>query len=172
MIVTEPFQALITQYTNMKSDQLLNACKDVELAVASVYRKFMDFFPEDKIFWQDLYRDELEHSYWLSDALNVESIDLLPSKDLLPSMGIIESTLLFVRRKMNYIKFNPVTPEEAFKIALKLEESMIETFTNELTANIFASDYESLNNRIIAAERLHINKIEDMMIGKGFLQLS
>jgi len=156
----------------MELHELINGYIAVENAVASLYRIFMDFFPKEKPFWQDLYRDELEHSFWLSDCSFAESIDLLPSKDLLPSMKLIESTLKFTSRTISHTKSNPVTLEEALKIALKLEESMVETFTNELRANLLASDYKSLSEKLITAEKAHINKIEDMMISKGFLQIS
>jgi rubrerythrin len=157
---------------DMDLKNFINGCKAVEEEVASIYRTFADFFPQYRSFWEDLYRDELEHSFWLSDADHYEAIDLLPSEDLMPSMDIIEQTLAYARTKSRHIKTNPVTFEEALRIALKMEESMVETFTNEMAANLFASDYESLSQKIIAAEKLHIRKIEDMMIGKGFLQLS
>ncbi|MBI5664425.1 MAG: hypothetical protein HZC49_04970 [Nitrospirae bacterium] len=140
--------------------------------VASIYGSFADLFPQYREFWEDLYRDELQHSFWLSDAAHYEAIDLLPSEDLMPSMDIVEKTLAFVHGQSQRILTRPVTLEEAFKIALQLEESMVETFTNEMTANLFASDYESLSQKIIAAEKIHIGKIEDMMIKKGFLQVS
>jgi rubrerythrin len=156
----------------MELDSLIKGCRAVENATASIYRTFMDFFPEEKILWQDLYRDELEHSFWLTDNTVFESIDLLPSRDLLPSKELIASTLDFAQRKIDYIRTNPVTLEEALRIALEIERSMVEMFTNELAANLFSSDYKSLNQKIISAEKLHINKIEDMMISKGYLQLS
>jgi rubrerythrin len=156
----------------MALHKLLSGCIAVENAAASLYRTFADLFPDDKPFWQDLYRDELEHSYWLSGAPNAESIELLPSKDLLPSMELTESTFRFINRNISHIKSNPVTPEESLKIALKLEESMVETFTNELRAHLLASGYESLSEKLIAAERAHVSKIEDRMISKGFLQIS
>ena len=156
----------------MALKKFIDGCRAVEEAVASLYRAFADLFPEHRLFWEDLYRDELEHSFWLSDAGHTEAIDLLPSEDLLPSMDVIKRTLTFARMKSQHIRTNPVTLEEALKIAYQLEESMVETFTNEMTANIFASDYESLSQKIIAAEQRHISKIEDMMIGKGFLQVS
>jgi hypothetical protein len=156
----------------MELDSLIDGCKAVENATASIYRTFMDFFPEEKNFWQDIYRDELEHSIWLTDYTVVESIDFLPSKDLLPSKELIASALGFAERKIDYIRTNPVTLEEALRIALKLEGSMVEIFANELAVNLFSSAYKSLNQKIIAAEKLHINKIEDMMINKGYLQLS
>ena len=158
--------------TDMELHELINGYIAVENAVASLYRIFMDLFPKEKPFWQDLYRDELEHSFWLSDASFTESIDLLPSTDLLPSMKLVESTFKFTNITISHTKTNPVTLEEALKTALKLEESMVEMFTNELRANLLASDYQSLSEKLIAAEKVHINKIEDMMISKGFLQIS
>jgi hypothetical protein len=156
----------------MEMQNFINGCIIVENIVASIYKTFMDFFPEEKSFWQDLYRDELEHSLWLSDNTHTEALELLPSKDLLPSIELITRTIDFANGKVSHIKSNPVTLEEALNIALQLEETMVETFTNEVTANLFAHDYKSLSERISAAEKVHINKIEDMMISKGFMQLS
>ena len=156
----------------MELHELADGFKAVEQAVASIYRSFMDLFPEERRFWQELYRDELEHAFWLSGPDHVEAIDLLPSRELLPTEETLLNTLKTIEREHVLIKSNPVSLEEALKIALKLEDLMIEVFTNELPAHIFASDYKSLSDRISAAERLHINKIEDLMINKGFLQLS
>ncbi|MEW6602870.1 MAG: hypothetical protein AB1499_17995 [Nitrospirota bacterium] len=163
---------VVPLYRDMELINFIKNCRAVEETVASIYRTFADLFPEYRAFWDDLYRDELEHSFWLAETTNAEAIDLLPSEDMLPSIDAIERTLAFARSKSQYIKTNPVTFEEALRMALLMEESMVETFTNELAANIFASDYESLNQKIIVAEKRHINKIEDMMIEKGFLQVS
>jgi rubrerythrin len=156
----------------MDLQNLITGCIVVEETVASIYRMFMDIFPDERIFWQDLYRDELEHSIWLSSGSNSELIDLLPSTDMMPPVELVNSTLAFLDSIVRHIKSNPVTLEEALKTALKIEKSMVEIFTNEITANLFATDYEALNNRLIAAEKLHVNKIEEMMIGRGFLQIS
>ena len=156
----------------MELHDLVNGFKAVEEGVASIYRSFMELFPEERRFWQDLYRDELEHAYLLSRAEHVEAIDLLPSLDMLPNEELISYSLELIDRERLLIKSNPLTLEGALKIALKLEDLMIELFTNELPANLFASDYKSLSDRISAAERRHINKIEDLMINRGFLQLS
>ncbi len=151
---------------------MINNCIAMEQAVASIYSSFLQLFPEEKFFWEDLLKDEMQHESWLSEANYVESIDLLPSTDLLPSMKFVENSLSFAENISRHIKANPVTLEYALKISLKLEESMVETFANELIANLFAFDYESLSEKILMAERLHIDKIEDMMIKKGFLKLS
>jgi hypothetical protein len=132
----------------------------------------MKLFPEEKSFWADLFNDEMQHHSWLTSARYIETIDLLPSKDILPSAAHIENSLKSAMNTAAHIKSNPVTFEDALKIALILEESMVEIFANEFMAHLFASDYQSLSKGIVAAEKLHINKIEDMMIERGFLQLS
>jgi hypothetical protein len=156
----------------MDLKNVIDGCIHMEQIVASIYSMFMQFFPEEKIFWEDLFRDESDHALWLTDADYIESIDLLPSTDILPSIKQIENSLRFAENRMLQIKSNPVTMEEALNIALKLEETMVEAFANELKANLFASDYRSLSEKLLIAEKLHIDKIEDMMIKKGFLQLT
>lgn len=158
--------------TDMDMNHFINGCIAVEETVASLYRIFMDIFPDERPFWQDLYKDELEHSFWLASGSRSEVIELLPSKKLLPSIKHVTSTLVFVEQKIAQVKTNPVTFEAALTTALEIEESMIEIFTNEITANLLATDHKSLNDKLVAAEKLHVTKIEDMMISRGFMQLS
>jgi len=150
----------------------INGCIAVEETTASIYKIFMNLIPEERPFWLDLYKDELEHSFWLTSGSRSEVIELLPSMKLLPSMDHITNTLVFIEGKITQIKKNPVTFESALRTALEIEESMVEIFTNEITANLLATDHKSLNDKLIAAERIHVTKIEDMMICRGFLQLS
>jgi len=132
----------------------------------------MEIFPDERPFWLDLYKDELEHSFWLTSGSRSEVIELLPSNELLPSIEHITRTLVFVEGKIAQVKTNPVTFEAALTIALEIEKSMVEIFTNEITANLLATDHKSLNDKLIAAEKIHVTKIEDMMISRGFVQLS
>jgi hypothetical protein len=157
---------------DMDLNHFVSGCIAVEETTASLYRIFMDLLSDEKPFWQELYRDELEHSYWLRSGSHSEAIELLPSKKLIPSMEHITKTLAFVEGKIAQAKTNPVTFETALMTALEIEESMVEMFTNEITANVLATDHESLNEKLIAAERIHVTKIEDRMISKGFMRLS
>jgi len=153
-------------------NDLISGCIAVEEKAASIYRIFMDIFPDERAFWEDLYRDEIEHSFWLSSGSHSEAIDLLPSRKTLPSIEHVTSTLKFIEGKIAQVKTNPVTFETALTTALEIEESMVEIFTNELSANLLSTDHKTLNDKLIAAEKIHVTKIEDMMISRGFLQLS
>ena len=150
----------------------MSGCIEVERSVANIYRTFATMFPEDKDFWIELYRDELEHTIWLSIEKNIEAMDLLPADTPLPTPELIENTLLNIRRQAARIRSNPVTLENALKTALRIEGASIEIFTNEMSAKIFSASEKSLQEKLVTAEKIHINKIENLMIDRGFLQLS
>ena len=144
----------------------------MEKAVASIYSTFMQLYPKEKNFWEDLYKDEIEHSSFLvnADYQKIANKELQTTV-LPPSMALIEKTLKVTQDIQNQIKLNPFSLEDAFKMALKLEESMVETFANDLIANLVAGDSKSVVKTIIVGERLHVDKIREMMIKKGFLKL-
>lgn len=144
----------------------------MERTVAGIYSTFMRLFPEERSFWEDLVRDEDDHAMWLRNVNFFEMIDLLPSQKLLPTKELINNSLKFAETKSRDLRSNPLDLEEALTLALRLEETMVEIFANHLIANVLATSYESLSRKILMAERMHIDKIEDMMITKGFLQVS
>jgi len=156
----------------MELRKIIQGCFAMEQTVSLIYNHFMQLFPDDKHFWLDLYQDEIEHSSWLSKASFTGMIDLLPSTDIIPTLELVNNSVRFAEERKKDILSNPLSFEDALNIALKLEETMVETFTNELIANVLSVDYESLSDRIIMAEKEHIAKIEDMMMRKGYLQLS
>ncbi len=156
----------------MELQEIINGCLLMEHTVASIYKHFVQLFPEEKEFWDDLYKDEAEHSSSLTNSSYTGMIDLLPSTDLIPSLEHLERNLRFAEERKKFIMANPIDLEQALKISLQLEETMVETFTNDLVANIFADDYESLSNKILLSERAHMDKIKEFMINKGYLHLS
>jgi rubrerythrin len=53
--------------------------------------------------------------------------------------------------------------KNALKLALKLEESMVETYSNELIAKLLSCDDESSYKKLLADEKKHIDKVRKMM---------
>lgn len=156
----------------MELFKIIKGCIAMERVVANIYNAFVQLFPEERAFWEELARDEQDHESWLSSVNFFEMIDLLPSTDMLPTKELIDNSLKYAENKNLHLRSNPMSLEEALKLALHLEESMVEIFANQLIANVMATSYESLSQRILMAEKIHKAKIEDMMITKGFLQLS
>jgi rubrerythrin len=155
----------------MEIYQLINVCLVTEDVVASIYNRFMQLFPQEKDFWEDLYNDEQKHTSFLTNTADSGKFDEMPIADSGFSMPLLDRTKTFIANIRNQIEFNPVSLEEALKIALKIEETMVEAFTNELMANLSPSD-ESSFHEMLMEEKTHIAKIKNMMIKKGFLKLS
>ena len=87
------------------------------------------------------------------------------------SMPLLDRTEKFIANINNHIEINPVSFEEALNMALQIEETKVEAFTNELIANLSVADSGAFL-QLLMDEKTHIAKIENMMIEKGFIKLS
>ncbi|MFZ3137054.1 MAG: hypothetical protein WA126_06655 [Thermodesulfovibrionales bacterium] len=155
----------------MEIYQLINGCLVKEDTVASIYEHFMQLFPQEKDFWEDLYKDEKSHTSFLIESADSGKFDDMQTADLGFSMPLLDRTRTFINNISNNIQFNPISLENAFNIALKIEETKVEAFTNELIAQLSPSD-SNVFLQLLMEEKTHIAKIKNMMIEKGFLKLS
>ncbi|MEW6003027.1 MAG: hypothetical protein AB1638_10330 [Nitrospirota bacterium] len=155
----------------MEIYQLVNCCLFLEKAVASIYSDFMQLFPEEKDFWEALFKDEKRHVSFLIETADQGKFDEMQTKDLPLSMPLYDRTREFVKNINDHIKFDLLSLEDALKIALKLEETMFEIFINQLIANLSPADNEAFL-QMFTEERTHIDKIRDMMMKKGFSKLA
>ena len=156
----------------METHDFINGCIAMEKATELVYSNFMQLFPQEKDFWGDLVKDEMGHSSFLIDADNHGLFDKLKITYSPFSMSLLEKTIKFAQNINNQIRFNPVSFKDALTMALKLEESILETFANNLMGALLTDPKESAFDKLFSETRLHADKIRDMMIKKGFLKLS
>ena len=143
----------------------------MEDAVASIYSTFMKLFPREKAFWEDLYQDEKKHSAFLLESARCGIFEGIQASELGLSMPLVNRTHKFIENVSNHIRFNPVSLEDALKMALEIEETTVETFANELIANVAPYD-NSTFVEMLMEEKTHVAKIKNMMIERGFLKLS
>jgi len=155
----------------MVMHQLVKGCLFVEIAVASIYSSLMQLLPQEEYFWDDLYKDEKRHISFLIEATDSGRFDKMETADLGFSMPLLDRTEKFIANINNHIEINPVSFEEALNMALQIEETKVEAFTNELIANLSAADSGAFL-QLLMDEKTHIAKIENMMIENGFLKLS
>jgi rubrerythrin len=142
----------------------------MEEAVASIYGTFIRLFPHEKSFWEDLYQDEKKHSSFLIESTACGTFDKMKGIDRGLSMPLLNRTQKYIENVINHIRANPVSLEEALKMALEIEETTVETFTNELISNLGASDSNAFL-QMLMEEKTHVAKIKSKMIEKGFLKL-
>lgn len=160
---------------NFEQKDRINGCIAVEHAVASIYGSFMKMFPEERSFWEELHNDELEHSVFLIDTLNIFDSAMLPPDMHPPALPFVVKTLEFANNINYRIRQRQVSLEEALRIALELEETMVEIFINNLISGMMSENKISSSadfGKMLAAEQEHVNRIRDMMLKKGVIRPS
>lgn len=83
--------------------------------------------------------------------------------DLPPSMPIINKTLKLADSINKKTKNGSLSFNNALRMLLKLEESMVETYTNKVIAILLSCGNEISYKKIAADEKKHIRKIKKMM---------
>jgi len=147
----------------MPRNALIIGCMKLEKSAAAAYKKLMKKFPEKIDFWNDLFNDEIDHLAFLKDAKSLGLIDVMQKIDPLPSKTIINKSAKIADDFGAKIESGSISFKKALAMALKLEESMIETYTNRLIANLISCEDENSYKKIVADEKKHINKIKNMM---------
>jgi hypothetical protein len=148
----------------MYKTALINGCIKVENSVASVYSNLMTLFSEKKDFWGSLFNDEKRHIAFLTDVKSLELTDEIEKVDLLPTMPMIEKTLKLAEDVNEKIKSRSLTFKDALSETLKIEESMVETYSNKTIAKLLSCANESSRDQFIAEEKNHVEKIRIMMM--------
>jgi rubrerythrin len=147
----------------MEPHDFINGCIRVENTVASIYSRLTQVFPKQKEFWEGLLKDEREHIAFLSDVKTLGLVSELEKMDYAPSMKEIKKTLKLTDSVTRRISDDPISFKNALKLALKLEESLVETYSNELIAKLLSCDDESSYNKILSDEKKHIDTVRKMM---------
>lgn len=152
--------------------ELIKGCVAIEKTVALIYSQFMQLLPGEREFWEDLYKDEIKHSLFLVEAGTLGLFNSLKDSEMLLTIPLIQKTLSFAEKISARVQSNPVSLEEALNLALKLEESIVETFANDMIAVFSAGEDRMSVQNMIAEERKHIDKIRNKMIEKGYMKVA
>ena len=142
---------------------LINGCIKVEKSAAAIYKKLMGKYPEKIDGWKELFDDEINHLSFLKDVKSLELTDVMEKMELPPSTALINETLKMADDLNAKIVADSISFKKVLAMALKLEESMIETYTNKIIANLLSCEDESSYKKIVSEEKKHINKLKQMM---------
>ncbi len=147
----------------MESYALINGLIKVENTAALIYSNLIRKFPEQKEFWDGLLNDEREHISFLTDVKSVGLTKELQNMDLPPSMYMINETLKLAGGITEIIKETPIPFKDALSMTLKLEESTVETYTNQLITKLLSCEDETSYKKLVTDEKAHVEKIRSMM---------
>ena len=152
--------------------ELIKGCVAIEKTVALIYSQFMQLLQEEIDFWVNLYKDEIKHSLFLVEAGTMGLFSDLKDSEMLLTIPLIHKTLSFAEKISARVQSTPVSLEDALKLALKLEESIVETFANDMIAVFSAGENVMSIQKMVAEERQHVDKIRNKMIEKGYMKVA
>jgi rubrerythrin len=147
----------------MNRNAIINGCIKVEKSSAYIYKNLMKKFPEKEDFWKNLFDDEVDHLSFLKDVKSLGLTENMKKIDIPPTMPVINETIKQAENITEKIKKDSISFKNALKVTLKLEESIVETYTNKIIANLISSDNNLSYKKIVANEKKHVNKIKKMM---------
>lgn len=143
-----------------KAGQILDLLQDIELAVAALYRSFSNTFVQDRVFWEDLSKDEEAHAVMVNDLRstllkNGSSFEL--GKVNFTALGTYRQGVL---RQLNRLERGELHRQNAFFIALDFEKTLIEHgFYESIRSE--NPEYRAIQEKIRVGTESHLQKLEN-----------
>jgi rubrerythrin len=147
----------------MAKNTIISGCMKVERSALYVYKKLMKKFPDKREFWRELVDDEVAHLSFLNDVQSLGLANVMQKTDSLPTVESINDALKIADDLIAKIKKDTISLKKALAMILKLEETIVETYTNRLIAKLISCEDEVSYKKIVADEKRHVNKIKKMM---------
>jgi rubrerythrin len=140
--------------------EILRLMREIELAVADLYRRFAAAFPQDRALWEDLSRDEDGHAETVSALRGLIGRSELPAAAGRVNLATIGTYLKGLEDHAGRLRRGEINRRSALFIALDLEKTLIE---RAFYATIKCDDpaYRALQDRIERETGSHLRKLED-----------
>jgi rubrerythrin len=134
----------------------------VELNASKIYAIFSQKFPEDKSFWWSLSLEEINHASLIESEKLFYEVNVFPdelfSVDLEELIKLNDSLHII----MEQFKDN-ISLENAFKIALEIENSAMELNYQKLAESASSDRAVNLFQELNRADKDHAKRILDYM---------
>ncbi len=150
------------------NSEIIDASIELELTVADLYFLFYESFPEDSDFWWKMSLEEKSHAAILrSGKESFEPINIFPHELVYNSLSDLKNTIKSIREKIKEIKNNPISREEAFELAIEIEQTAGEHHYQEFMTKTQNEPIIKLFQKLNGADKDHIQKLLNYMAEKG-----
>lgn len=169
MIDTEDHCGLNAQDAELV--RLINEAIVLELNVSRLYAFFGELFPEDEEFWQVLSIEEEKHALLLkAGRAHFVPQNMFP-REILPEsvLPLIEQNRELGRIMRDY-EISPPSRQEAFKLAIALEESVGEIHYQRAMAESARTSAMKVFQSLNKDDRDHADRIRRYMEERGIGQ--
>ncbi len=143
--------------------ELLNTCAKIERAVSDLYFQFEQLYaatPQLSTLWHKTALEELSHEQQFLLASRLYSSQLTPDGSI--SVERLNKILDAVRGVHDKILQAPPSPEQALKLAISLEEQLVETHLKA----VLCFDDQSVNRlfqAMMAADHEHVAALQKFL---------
>ena len=144
--------------------QLFDESIQLELNVAGLYTIFQGAFPDDAFFWGKLVVEEKNHASLIRDGkLRFQPLDKFPLEMLASSLEELRSANSTIVKLLEKHQDTPPSREDAFNLALKLEQSAGEIHFQQFMEKSSTSKLDSIFQRLNRDDKDHAMRIRSYM---------
>ncbi len=140
---------------------LLELSIEIELGVGALYELFAELYPEDREFWSQLHLEERSHATLLRVALDSFSKrGMLPTNLLSTSLEGLRTTIQELESLVDRCKAHPPQRNEAFLLAIRLENESGEKHYDIFMGKTPESTLEEVFQQLNRQDKDHKQRIE------------
>ncbi len=144
--------------------ELLGEATRLEQNVGDVYHLFFSVFPQDEELWWRLTLEEKNHASLLESVELYLNIGLFPTELIYNKLDTLKKINAELNEMIQNYKTNPPTREEAFRIAIMLEESAAETHFQEAISAQSDNPLIQILQRLNGDDKDHAARIRNYCI--------
>ncbi len=135
----------------------------LEKTVGELYRRYAELFPEDHLFWEKLFREEIEHANLLEQADYNKDKEIAGAKTVYKHY---DATIAAIDEINGYIaktQHTAPTLREACDFALHLESSASEFHLQYMIKKSTGDELLGVFKQLNSADESHVRRISEFM---------
>ena len=146
------------------NSEIVDTSIELELVVAELYLHFHKTYPEDSVFWWQMSIEEKSHAALLrSGKDSFIPLNKFPDELLSNSLSDLKKSVKSIREKLEDIKNNPISREEAFELAIKIEQTSGEHHYQEFMVNTQDESVINMFQKLNGADKDHSERLKSYM---------
>jgi len=144
----------------LKAGQILDFLHEIELIVAELYKRFSHSFVQDRVFWEDLSRDEESHADMVTELKSTLLRNGSPFEVGKIDLFALSTYRQGVENQLGRLQRGELRRQNAFFIARDFEKTLIEhRFYESIRSD--NPEYRSIQDKIRTETELHLQKLEN-----------
>ena len=143
-----------------KAGQILDILHQIELIVAELYRRFSHSFVQDRVFWENLSRDEESHAVMVTELKNTLLKNGSPFELGKINLLALSTYRQGVESQLARLQRGELRRQNAFFIARNFEKTLIERrFYESIRSE--NPEYRAIQEKIRKETEFHLQKLEN-----------